>query len=148
MSTAPNSGATLYLVSCVAQKQSRRSRAKDLYVSPWFKKARSYVESRAGRWFILSAEYGLLSPDAEVDPYERTLNKMKAPERRDWARRVLVKLRPEMAGTHRVVVLAGDRYREYLLAEIMGLVPEVELPMEGLRIGEQLNWLDAQRAVR
>lgn len=38
-------------------------------------------------WFILSAEYGLLEPDAEVEPYERTLNTMSVSDRREWARR-------------------------------------------------------------
>ena len=70
---APGTRHTLYLVSCVKTKCSTRASAKDLYVSPWFRKARAFVEKTGDPWRILSAEYGLLHPDEEVRPYERTL---------------------------------------------------------------------------
>ena len=38
---------TVYLVSCVGQKRSNPSPAKDLYTSTWFRKARMYVERHA-----------------------------------------------------------------------------------------------------
>ncbi len=41
-------GETVYLVSCVKEKRATRSPAKDLYTSPWFRKAREYVERRDG----------------------------------------------------------------------------------------------------
>lgn len=92
-------------------------------------------------WFILSAEYGLLRPDTEVQPYERTLNRMPVAERRDWARRVGEALVPQCAGAERIVVFAGIRYREFLMPLLRALCPNVAVPMEGMRIGEQLQWL-------
>jgi hypothetical protein len=41
----------------------------------------------------------------------------------------------------RVVMLAGARYREFLLDYLRARFGKVELPMEGLKIGEQLHWL-------
>lgn len=58
--------------------------AKDLYISDWFVKARAYVEQAGDEWFILSAEYGLVSPETVIAPYERTLNTMGIAERRAW----------------------------------------------------------------
>jgi hypothetical protein len=43
--------ATVYLVSCVSQKRTSRSLARDLYTSQWFQKARAYVEARRAPWF-------------------------------------------------------------------------------------------------
>jgi hypothetical protein len=70
------------LVACVKQKNSQPSLAKDLYTSTWFRKARAYVEQQGWGWYILSAQYGLLAPDTLIQPYEQTLNKMSAGDRR------------------------------------------------------------------
>ncbi len=67
---------SLYLVSCVSQKLPVSAPAKDLYTSPLFCKARSYVERKGQPWFILSAKHGLLHPDQPVAPYDLTLNTM------------------------------------------------------------------------
>jgi hypothetical protein len=91
-------------------------------------------------WFILSAEYGLLRPDAEVEPYERTLNNMAVKDRRDWAHRVLEQLEPRLAGVQRIVFLAGMRYREFLVPRLQALGHRIEVPLEGLPIGKQLQW--------
>ena len=138
---------TVYLVSCVGMKKRGTHPAKDLYDSPWFKKARAYVERQGGPWYILSAKYGLLDPDEKIPPYEMTLNNMPAAERRAWARSVLEDLRRVIRPTDHVVFLAGQRYREYLIAEVRRVSSEVSVPMEGLGIGEQLAWL-TQRTER
>ena len=134
----------LYLVSCVGQKRDRPSVAKDLYTSVWFHKARAFVEGTGSPWYILSAEHGLLDPDRMVEPYEKTLNAMGVGERRHWAQRVFSQL--ELAGVadSRLSLLAGQRYREFLLERLRGIGVEVEVPMAGLGIGEQLRWLGEQ----
>ena len=133
---------TLYLVSCVAQKRKVATQAQDLYLSAWFRKARRYVESKRATWRILSAKYGVLEPASLVEPYEQTLSKMSTIERREWARRVLMDLRPLVAPGDMVVFLAGDRYRESLVPALREMAVHVEVPMEGLQIGRQLQWLD------
>lgn len=130
------------LVSCVAAKAAQATPAKDLYLSPLFKMARAYAEAQGGRWFILSAWWGLLHPDTVVAPYEMTLNTMGVADRRLWAGYVLGQLaQVPGAADARVVFLAGSRYREGLMA---WAGPRAEVPMEGLRIGEQLSWLKAR----
>lgn len=135
------SAADLYLVSCVAQKQPHPVPAKDLYRSALFVKARRVVEAYGRRWFILSAEHGLVHPDMEIAPYDKTLNMMGSCERRAWAARVLEVLTPRLAGVKSVVVFAGKKYREFLVPELRRRGIGVHVPMEGLLIGEQLAWL-------
>lgn len=132
------------LVSCVASKRAYPVAAKDLYISPWFTKTRAVVEALGVPWFILSAEYGLVHPDTVIAPYERTLNTMSADERRAWASRVLDQLAEAAPRVSRVIFFAGERYREHLAAELAARGVRVEVPMAGLRIGEQLSWLDRQ----
>lgn len=132
---------TVYLISCVSRKRATSSRARELYTSNWFLKARDYIESTRSPWFILSAEHGLVSPDLILAPYERTLNAMSAPERKAWATRVKSQMETSLPDADRIVVLAGLRYREHLMNYLRQRAKAVEVPMEGLTIGRQLHYL-------
>ena len=134
--------ADLCLVSCVSKKQDRPSPAKELYVSDWFMKARALVEAQDWPWFILSAQYGLLHPDKEIAHYEKTLNTMRRDERQVWANDVMRALEGRLDGVRSVVVFAGEKYREFLVPEMQRRGVQVHVPMEGLKIGEQLAWLN------
>ena len=134
---------TLYLVSCVKTKRHTLAPAKDLYVSPWFRKARAVIEKTGDPWRILSAEYGLLHPDEEVRPYERTLNAMGVQERRAWAEGVLVHIETRLDGVDTIVFFAGRRYREFLEPALRSRGLGVSVPMIGLSQGRQMQWLDA-----
>lgn len=136
----PN-GPIVYLVSCVSRKKQQPCAARDLYASDLFLKARRYVEASACPWFILSAEYGLVSPDQVIAPYERTLNTMSIADRRAWAARVAKQLAEAVPDLSQVVFLAGERYREFLANHLSGRGVTMSVPMNGLRIGEQLSWL-------
>ena len=132
---------TVHFVSCVSKKRAVPSPARELYQSPWFRKARAYVEAQGGPWFILSAEHGLLRPEQVVGPYERTLNRMGVAARRAWAARVLEQWDGWGIGPVHAVFLAGVRYREFLVPGVETRRGTVEVPMEGLGIGRQLAWL-------
>ena len=125
--------------SCVKSKRDYACPAKDMYISPLFRGIWSYANTmRPKSIFILSAKYGLLKPDDIIEPYEKTLNNMKANERRTWAENVLSKLRHEVdLQKENFVFLAGMPYREGLLPHIK----HYEIPMEGLPFGRQLQWL-------
>ena len=135
---------SLYLVSCVGQKLSVPAPAAELYTSAWFRKARSYVAESGGPWLILSAKYGLVHPDQVIKPYDVTLNTMPVAHRREWARNVLGDLGSYLAGVETVVFLAGQRYRQFLEGPLAAKGVTVSVPMAGLRIGEQLSWLDRE----
>ena len=129
-----------YLVSCVGQKTQMPTKAKDLYVSDWFKKVRRYVEGTEAHWYILSAAHGLVDPETVIAPYEKTLNTMGVDERRAWARQVIEQMNLNLPVCEKIVVFAGSRYREFLLDYLKQRAAKVEIPLEGLRIGEQLSW--------
>ena len=137
--------APIYLVSCIAQKADTRRHAAELYVSDWFRKARAFVETTRCRWFILSAEHGLLPPDRPVDPYDATLAAMGARGRRQWGARVAAQLDAALGKGYGgdLVFLAGKHYRTPLL-EYAG--DRACIPMEGLGIGQQKAWLAARIA--
>ena len=133
----------LFLVSCVKTKLPTPAPAKDLYNSDWFRKARACVESTPCPWRVLSAQYGLIHPDQEIRPYEKTLNQMAVAERRAWASDVPDAMQPLLAEVHTVVFFAGVRYREFLEPALHERGVAVSVPMSGLRQGHQLAWLKA-----
>jgi hypothetical protein len=142
----PSPSATVYLVACVSKKRAGPTQARELYISDWFGKARHYVEATHSPWFILSAKHGLVAPDQIIAPYERTLNSMSAPERRAWAAQVRAQMKRSLPDAERIVILAGLRYREYLMDFLRQRAKIVDVPMEGLGIGRQLHYLaDAMR---
>ena len=138
----------IYLISCVAKKRDRAVPAKYLYVSEWFCKAREYVESRSATWYSLSAKLGLVAPDQVIEPYDQPLNRMPIAERRAWAQRVRDQMDEQLPSgpseAVRCIVLAGSRYREFLMEYLNGRFV-VEIPMERLAIGKQLQWLTKRR---
>jgi hypothetical protein len=44
-------------------------RAKYLYNSDWFREARNYAENNSDYWYILTDEYGLISPVDYISSY-------------------------------------------------------------------------------
>jgi hypothetical protein len=135
----------IYLVSCVSKKSQTAAPARELYVSPWFRAARRYVEASGDPWFILSAKHGLISPAQAIAPYDETLNKMTIGERRAWAARVMAQMDEIVPASRAVVVFGGIRYREFLM-EHLERRASVEVPMKGLGIGKQLQWLNQHTA--
>jgi hypothetical protein len=136
---------TLYLVSCVSGKCESPAPARELYTSQWFTLTRRFVEHTGSPWFIVSAEHGLVAPDDVIAPYERTLNTMGIDARRKWALRVKDQMDAAFPTADRCVVLAGERYREFLM-DYLRTRYVVDVPMQGLAIGQQLQWLSRRRA--
>lgn len=131
--------AKIVLLSCAKSMQSSRSRAEDLYTGTLFRKSLAYAKSlRPDHIFILSAKYGLLNLDRQIDPYELTLNSMCAADRLAWAAKVLWKLRKHAdLERDRIIFLAGQRYRE----DMTPFMRHVSVPMEGMTLDNQLSWL-------
>jgi hypothetical protein len=79
-----------------------------------------------------------------ISPYEKTLNTMGVKDRRDWARKVLGQIEETIPKAKSFIFLAGQRYRENLVEPLRQKGSEIHIPMEGLTIGRQLSWLQAQ----
>lgn len=129
----------MVLISCASKKRSYKSKAKDLYISALFQKNLAYARKlMPDMIYILSARYGLLDLDTEIEPYDLTLNKLSAVEIQTWAQMVLKQL-SEKANLQndRFIFLAGMKYRKYLINHLRFY----EVPLEGLTIGKQLQYL-------
>jgi cytoplasmic iron level regulating protein YaaA (DUF328/UPF0246 family) len=129
----------IVLISCASKKNEQRSKARDLYVSTLFKKNLQYALKLApDQIFILSAKYGLVGLDEEIEPYDLTLNTMSSSEIKQWASGILRQLSEKAdLQNDEFVFLAGEKYRKYLFPYLTN----VEIPLKGLRIGEQLQHL-------
>ena len=131
--------ARIVLISCVSKKLSYRAKAKDLYISPLFKYNLKYAKSlNPDRIFILSAKYGLLDLEEEIESYNETLNTMSSKDIKEWANKVINQLN-KLANLKKdeIIFLAGERYRKYLISHISNY----KIPLKGLGIGKQLKFL-------
>ena len=138
--------AKIVLLSCTKSKLDKPAPAKDMYSpSPMFQKTKAYGETlKPDKMFILSAKYGLLPMDKQIEPYDLTLKTMKADEKSKWGD--TVKQQMGQAGVNpqsdKFVFLTGSEY----MIPLAEFIPEenVEKPMEGKRMGERLSWLNSQ----
>lgn len=134
--------ADICLVACASKKLAFPAQARSLYDSALFKKSRALAEGRFDRWFILSAKHGLVEPDTVLEPYNLTLNELGVAERRAWANRVWGALLRYVRPGDTITFLAGSKYREFLEPLLQAEGAKTRVPLEGLRIGEQLQRLD------
>jgi hypothetical protein len=130
---------TWVLISCVSRKLGRKATAEELYISPLFRLSLNYArELSPDGIFILSAKHGLLPLQAEIEPYNETLHKMPKAQVKEWADRVFSQLQVITdVEKDRFIFLAGSRYRKHLVKRL----PLSEIPLAGLGIGKQLQWL-------
>jgi hypothetical protein len=138
------------LVGCVKTKLDRGAPARDLYISDLFRQRRRAVENRASRWFIISAEYGLVEPDDWIEPYDKSLADLTVTERRDWANGILSSLRAKLGdlNEYTVEIHAGANYFGFGLADGLRVAgANVAIPTEGLRQGEQLSFYKSDGGV-
>ncbi len=137
-------GKIMSLVACVSKKKDSTDKGEKLYISDWFQKASEYAKRKAEEWYILSDEHGVLSPEEEIAPYNKTLKEMKKDEKIKWAERVKHQLEKIVRPGNTIIILAGNEYRKLLLDFLNEKGCKVEIPMKGLRIGEQRQWLQQQ----
>lgn len=130
----------IVLIPCAKKKTDHISKAQDLYTSPHFRKNLKYAKSiNPDDIFILSAKYGLLNLEDKIGPYNQTLNEMPIKEVREWAYSVVNQLKEVSdLDNDRFIFLTGERYRRFLIPHIKNY----EIPMLGLAIGKQGQWLD------
>jgi len=139
----------IVLVGCCAEKLDRVAPARQLYRSQLFRKASTWAQAQGAPWFVLSAAYGLIKPDDQLAPYDKTHANMTPAERSAWAGVV----HDQISGLCNfwdveqleIVMLAGEKYAGWIpLVEAWGC--KVVQPMKGMQVGQRLQWLTAQLA--
>ena len=131
------------LISCVSKKLPYPARVRELYISPLFKFNLAYAESQnPDAIYVLSAKHGLLELDQTIAPYNETLNTKRNADIKTWAERVGTQLALACdVEKDTFIFLAGERYRRHLAPQLS----QVQIPMKGLGLGKQLQFL--KRAV-
>lgn len=129
----------IVLIACAKKKLRNKAKAKDLYISPFFKLNLKYAQLlKPNAIYILSAKYGLVDLNQELEPYEKTLNSMTSVKIKDWAEMVTEQLKNKVDFRNdEVIFLAGNNYRKYLLP----FFSHYQIPLSGLGIGKQLHFL-------
>ena len=129
----------IVFISCTKKKQSAPCKAREMYsASQWFRGGYRYAESLNPRHiYILSAKYGLLKPDANIEPYEKTLAKARDNEIVVWSKMVYEQMKNEgIDFNERAIFLCGKNYRKYL----QRLFKNNEAPVSHLTIGKQMKY--------
>lgn len=131
------------LVACSATKLPQAAPAQELYASDLFRKAAAYASRNYDRWMILSAQHHLVDPEQWLAPYDLTLTRLARCDRRLWGHHVALQLAARGFDRPGVTFFfhAGEAYRQELVYRLRA---RVVVPLEGLRIGEQLAWYVAR----
>ena len=140
----------LGLISCTKSKRKRPCKSCEMYSpSALFRKAFSYAIENYDKVVILSAKYGLLFPDEEIEPYDSTLKNMSLGERRSWADWVFRQMKNmfPLDKIDEAFFHAGNAYREFLIPKLEAFGVKCLVPLEGLPYGRQLAWYNQQACV-
>ncbi len=129
------------LIASGSQKLKYPAPAQDIYTSTLFTKSRQWAEQHCEYWYILSPKYGLLEPNKVIEPYNLIFNDMNKSERWHWSSTIMQALARQTQPSDRLVLLAGQIYREYLLQPLNFKGYTLEIPLAGLDVVTQLQWL-------
>ncbi len=134
---------TICVVGCGKAKIARAAPARELYCSSLFRSAADYAERHyPGRWFVMSAEHGIIHPDKVIEPYGNTLQTFTDMERWAALRASYFCRHGINRETHRIEAHAGKLYLDALRYK-NGF--EVISPVEGFMIGQRLAWYSEQK---
>jgi hypothetical protein len=137
---------SLGLISCAKKKQGYRCKASEMYsASDLFRKAYTYAVKHYDFEAILSAKYGLLLPDDEIEPYNLKLNDMTVNKVKEWSDKVFAQMssRLNLHDFDKVFFHTGNKYRQFLIPKLESSGIQCEAPLKNLGIGEQLSWYNA-----
>lgn len=106
----------LVVTSCTAEKLGStpkvRAKAKDMYQGRMFKLVRRLCERMGWDYVIISAKYGLVFPDEEIEGYEKFLRTKQ--DREIIKQKVLLRLSELLPTYERFLVIAGLNYRKVI----------------------------------
>lgn len=134
------------LISCTKQKQTYTCEAEVMYQpSTLYTKINRYIQNMGfDEMYILSAKYGLLDKNKIIDPYDVTMLNMKSNDRKKWADKVFQELKKKISRDNQIYIFAGEKYRQYLIPKLEDAGYTCHIPLKGMQIGEQLQFLSNQ----
>jgi hypothetical protein len=129
------------LIACTKRKRNYPCPAEELYSeSTLFRLASSYCKKTYDDWFILSAQHHLITPSLTLKPYDKTLVDSPAVEKRQWSKIVFEQIRRDIPLDNSLYFHAGSDYTKYLIELLSYHGYQCFKPLNGLGIGQQLQW--------
>jgi len=134
----------IVLLACSKSKQQTNVpiKASQLYTGQLFKKSYNYacqMTPAPDKIFILSAKHHVLEPNDKIAYYNLFLGNLTKSQRIVWANNVLNQLKEKGCDLQNdeFIILAGKDYYQYIRPQL----PNSKVPMEGMRIGQMLQYL-------
>ena len=106
----------LVITECTKEKlgydSSTKTPAKKMYLGRLFKTVKEYSEGMGFDYVIISAKYGLIFPDDIIEGYEKALQTKE--DVKNIQSLVEEKIRSLLRNYDKIVVIAGEKYRDVL----------------------------------
>lgn len=130
----------IVLIGCGKKKNNIECEAQYMYIGDFFITCLNYAKTFNCPIYILSAKYGLLSLNTVILPYNKTLNTMNCEESLCWSKYVKKQFDENHLKDQKAIFLCGENYYKYLL----DYFKEYELPLKGLRMGYQIQYMKSK----
>lgn len=128
------------LISCGRRKSEVSCPASEMYNSERFTLSKQIANQLGYDWYIISAKYGLLSPNTIIEPYDVCLSSFSDEAKRLWARNVSDGLKGYSRGTT-IVVFANGEYSDALSSALKCHGFSVVSPFSKMREDEMVTYL-------
>ena len=129
-----NKSTNIVFIGCGVKKNNRKCKAEVMYKGYYYRACLFLARYLADRKhiFILSAKYGMLGLDEEIEPYDMYLRKQKKQEQIKWKKRV----------SRQIENLPTEKQRIFICANFYSKFFEglFILPQEGILI--QVHWIN------
>lgn len=133
----------IYVIGCSKKKLDHPAKASEMYSpSTLFGKCLDYANQESdyqndGKIVILSALYGAITPEKEIEPYDKTVGDLSVSDRKEWDEsniEIISRIAPKIT----IIWLAG---KSYMPKNGLPSNWKCEFPMNGMGIGKRLQFL-------
>lgn len=133
----------IVVVGCTKSKKNYRCTAEEMYSeSALFKKTVGYIHSYYYLpYVILSAKYGIITPDTVIDTYDVSM--LDILKNKPEYNKILWNIAVNLGRYDKIIALCGSPYVNAISTVCQGKI--IAEPMKGMGIGERLKFLDTKR---
>jgi hypothetical protein len=133
---------TIVVVGCTKTKKAYRCKASEMYSeSTLFQKTIRYINSYYYLpYVILSAKYGIITPETVIDPYDVSITGVS--KNTEDYNKILWDVAAKLGDYDKIIALCGSPYVNTISKVCVGKV--IVEPMKGMGIGQRLQFLDSR----